>query len=77
MAALRILHLPVRRESRQRAGSGGGGPDSRPLTERVKAAIAETGVRVTAVFIMYPGHVWDLVDGPRTIGLVPPDRRGA
>src|SRR5207248_9332563 len=45
------------------------GPDARTLTERVKAAIAETGVRVTAVFIMYPGHVWDLVDGPRTIGL--------
>src|SRR5207245_3563275 len=53
------------------------GPDARALTERVKAAIAETGVRVTAVFIMYPGHVWDLVDGPRTIGLVPADGRGA
>jgi len=53
------------------------GPDARALAERVKAAIAETGIRVTAVFIMYPGHVWDLVDGPRTIGLVPPDKRGA
>src|ERR1051326_3131052 len=53
------------------------GPDAKALTERGKAAIAETGVQVTAVFIMYPGHVWDLVDGPRTIGLVPPDTRGA
>ena len=53
------------------------GSNARELTQRVKAAIAETGVEVTAVFIMYPGHVWDLVDGPRTIGLVPLDKRGA
>src|SRR3954465_3608622 len=53
------------------------GPEARVLTQRVKDAIAETGVQLTAVFIMYPGHVWDLVDGPRTIGLVPPDTRGA
>lgn len=52
------------------------GPQAEANKARVRAAIAETGVQVTAVFIMYPGHVWDLVDGPRTIGLVPADKRG-
>ncbi len=53
------------------------GPEAREKTALVRAALAETGVRVTSVFIMYRGHVWDLVDGPRTIGLVPADKRGA
>ncbi len=52
------------------------GPRAAELTERVQEAIAETGITVTSVFIMFPGHVWDLVDGPRTIGLVPEDTRG-
>lgn len=47
------------------------GPERVGLTDRVIRALEETGVRITSVFIMYPGHVWDLVDGPRTIGLVP------
>src|SRR5438128_11544246 len=53
------------------------GPDARAPTERVKAAIAETGVRVTAVLIMYPGHVWDLVHGPSPTALGPADKRAA
>jgi L-ribulose-5-phosphate 3-epimerase len=52
------------------------GEKARERTEQVRAAIAETGVTVTSVFIMFPGHVWDLVDGPRTIGLVPEETRG-
>jgi L-ribulose-5-phosphate 3-epimerase len=52
------------------------GPQARELTERVRAAVAETGVVVTSVFIMFKGHVWDLVDGPQTIGLVPEETRG-
>lgn len=52
------------------------GPRAAELTEQVRAAIAATGVTVTAVFIMFPGHVWDLVDGPRTIGLMPEELRG-
>jgi sugar phosphate isomerase/epimerase len=52
------------------------GPEATALTEQVKAAIRETGIQVTAVFIMFRGHVWDLVDGPWTIGLVPLDKRG-
>lgn len=52
------------------------GPQAQENTEKVKEAIAATGIHITSVFIMYHGHVWDLVDGPRTIGLVPPDKRG-
>lgn len=52
------------------------GPRKEELTEQVRAAIAETGIVVTSVFIMFKGHVWDLVDGPRTIGLVPEETRG-
>lgn len=53
------------------------GPDAKRLTARFREAVAATGVTVTSVFIMYSGHVWDLVKGPNTIGLVPPDKRGA
>jgi sugar phosphate isomerase/epimerase len=52
------------------------GPRSRELTVQVRKAIEETGVTVTSVFIMFRGHVWDLKDGPRTIGLVPEETRG-
>lgn len=51
------------------------GPNAVQMTDKVKAAIAETGVRVTSVFIGFKGHVWNCVDGPRTIGFVPPDTR--
>lgn len=52
------------------------GPRSAEFTQELKRAVAETGVKITSVFIMYNGHIWDLVDGPRTIGLVPPATRG-
>jgi len=52
------------------------GPDAQTYTEKVRDAIRETGIRITSVFIMFRGHVWDLVDGPRTIGLIPPETRG-
>jgi len=45
------------------------------LTAGVRAAVAATGIRISAVFIMFTGHIWDLVDGPRTIGLVPEETR--
>ena len=53
------------------------GPDAPALNERFRAAMAETGVVVTSVFVMWSGHIWNNFGGPRTIGLVPPDRRGA
>lgn len=45
------------------------------LNEKLKSAIKKTGIKVSSVFIMYKGHIWDLVDGPRTIGLVPENTR--
>lgn len=52
------------------------GPEAKALTAKFREAVEETGIKVTSVFIMFHGHVWDLVKGPRTIGLVPPDKRG-
>ena len=52
------------------------GPQAEEKKEQVRQALQETGVKVTSVFIMFTGHIWDLIDGPRTIGLVPPDTRG-
>lgn len=52
------------------------GPRSRDLTQSFRQAVNQTGLTVTAVFIMFPGHIWNLTDGPRTIGLIPPDTRG-
>jgi len=44
--------------------------------QRVKAEIAARNVRVTAFWSGYPGpSVWDLLDGPRTLGLVPAEYR--
>ena len=51
------------------------GPKSEGLSQKLKDAIEKTGVKISSVFIMYEGHIWDLKDGPRTIGLVPEDTR--
>lgn len=51
------------------------GKDRAALTQKVREAIAETQMKVSSVFIMYKGHIWDLIDGPRTIGLIPEDTR--
>jgi len=51
------------------------GPQSEDMTQKVRESIKETGVHISAVFIMYKGHIWNLVDGPRTIGLVPEETR--
>ena len=47
------------------------GPDAEELTRRVRDALDKTGVRITSVFIMFKGHIWNRGDGPRTIGFVP------
>jgi len=47
------------------------GGDSENLTRKVREALDKTGVRVTSVFIMFKGHIWDRISGPRTIGFVP------
>ena len=45
------------------------------LNEKLKSAIKKTGIKISSVFIMYQGHIWNLIDGPRTIGLVPENTR--
>lgn len=41
----------------------------------IKRAEAASGVRASAVFIVFQGQVYDRVRGPATAGLVPPDLR--
>jgi sugar phosphate isomerase/epimerase len=52
------------------------GPQAAELSDRFRRAVDETGIRVTAVFIMFHGHIWNNIAGPRTIGLVPNRTRG-
>jgi sugar phosphate isomerase/epimerase len=48
------------------------------LTHPLKDALAKYGVEATAVMTQGPGRmVWDFYDGPRTIGIVPPETRAA
>lgn len=51
------------------------GEKSEELTKKLKDAIKKTGIKISSVFIMYKGHIWNLIDGPRTIGLVPEETR--
>ncbi len=53
------------------------GPEAPAMRDKLRAAMDQTGVQVTAVFIMFHGHIWNLFGGPRTIGLVPERTRGA
>ena len=44
--------------------------------EALLAAAGECGVSVSTLWAGYPGpKVWDFIDGPKTIGLVPPQYR--
>lgn len=44
--------------------------------ERVRRACADSGVEITSLWTGYPGPAtWDFVDGPATIGFVPPEYR--
>ena len=46
------------------------------LTREVKDAIKKTGIKISSVFFLScEGLVWDLIDGPKTIGLVPEETR--
>lgn len=46
------------------------------VRERLEQATSEHGVRISGLWAGWPGHVvWDFVDGPATIGLVPLDLR--
>jgi len=57
---------------------GGSSLYSGEMAARVKAAAQKEGVTITTVFAGWPGPtVWDFIEGPITIGLVPPDYRFA
>ncbi len=43
--------------------------------EKVGAAVTETGMAITAVTAGFRGQAYNNVDGPATLGLVPPDLR--
>ncbi len=46
------------------------------LAETIRADAARLGVTLTALWAGWPGPaVWDFIDGPRTLGLVPPEWR--
>jgi len=48
---------------------------NRGYAAKVRAAVQETGVRITSVFIGFKNQTWNRVDGPKTIGFVPPHLR--
>jgi sugar phosphate isomerase/epimerase len=46
------------------------------LADRVRRAGADIGVEITTLWAGYPGPaVWNFIDGPTTIGFVPPEYR--
>lgn len=48
------------------------------MAARLKTAAGENGVEITTIWVGVAGrHVWDFVEGPLTIGLVPPATRAA
>ena len=48
------------------------------LAEAIQAEAARLGITITALWAGWPGpKVWDFIDGPRTLGVVPPDWRPA
>lgn len=51
------------------------GEDAKKLTEEVKKAIKETGIKISSVFIAFKGAKWNLTEGPVTIGLIPEETR--
>lgn len=49
---------------------------TKDLADRVRRAGADIGVEITTLWAGYPGPaVWNFVDGPATIGFVPPEYR--
>jgi L-ribulose-5-phosphate 3-epimerase len=46
------------------------------LAQAIQADAAKLGVTITALWAGWPGpKVWDFIDGPRTLGIVPPEWR--
>lgn len=48
------------------------------MSTRLRTAAQHTGIEITTIWAGLPGrHVWDFIDGPTTIGLVPVATRAA
>ncbi len=48
------------------------------LAGAIQAEAARLGITITALWAGWPGpKVWDFIDGPRTLGIVPPEWRPA
>jgi sugar phosphate isomerase/epimerase len=48
------------------------------LAQTIQAEAARLGIAITALWAGWPGpRVWDFIDGPRTLGIVPPAWRQA
>jgi sugar phosphate isomerase/epimerase len=48
------------------------------MADELKAAAGWLGIEITTLWTGTPGrHVWDFIEGPYTIGLVPPETRSA
>ena len=46
------------------------------LAESIRAEAERSGITITALWAGWPGpKVWDFIDGPRTLGVVPPEWR--
>lgn len=49
---------------------------SAELAETLRADAARLGITITALWAGWPGpKAWDFIDGPRTLGIVPPEWR--
>jgi len=49
---------------------------TRDIAKKLKEALEENGITMTTLWTGFSGrHVWNFRDGPKMIGLVPPDKR--
>ncbi len=59
-------------------GCGQGDVLTTGVAQRLRRVAAQRGVEITSLWVGLPGRtVWDFVEGPTTIGLVPPQTRAA
>jgi L-ribulose-5-phosphate 3-epimerase len=56
--------------------TGQGNPLDETIADRLRAAATAAGVEISTIWATLPGrHVWDFLEGPTTIGLVPATTR--
>lgn len=71
LAKVRELGFPTCQVS-----TGRGNQLDDATADQLRAAAAQAGVEISTIWAGLPGrHVWDFLEGPTTIGLVPPETR--